>query len=210
MKKLFPLFLLVLIFSAESFSQENQTDKRPKAYIVRDISDNIPRAGLISGDDTHSGSIRSRVYNTEQPKPVKISKKINSFELERRAFELINQHRENSGLKPLEWSEDAARIARLHSDNMANYNFFSHAGVDGLMVSDRADFLGIRKWQAIGENIAFNHGFENPVEFAVERWMQSPKHRDNLLNGRWKESGIGIAVTENGTYYFTEVFIVRT
>jgi uncharacterized protein YkwD len=47
------------------------------------------------------------------------------------------------------------------------------------------------------------------VEFAVERWMKSPKHRENLLSSRWKESGIGIAVTGNGTYYFTEVFLLR-
>jgi len=226
MKKLFPLFLLALIFSTESFAQQNRTEKRPEAYllssgdksseparpqtrIVRDISANIPKERLISCGDARVGLTRSRVYKTEQSKPVKTSRKTNAYDLEHRAFELINQRRETSGLTPLKWSDDVARIARLHSENMANYNFFSHAGVDGLMVSDRADFLGINKWQAIGENIAYNQGFENPVEFAVERWMQSAKHRDNLLSSRWKESGIGIAVTENGTYYFTEVFLVR-
>jgi uncharacterized protein YkwD len=226
MKKLFPLFLLALIFSTEAFSQINKKEKRPQAYIfssgdkssepvrprayvVGDISDRRPQARLISSGDTRSGLARPRIYKSEQPKQVNNLKTNNPYELERRAFELINQRRETNGLTPLRWSDDVARIARLHSENMANYNFFSHAGVDGLLVNDRADFLGIRKWQAIGENIAYNQGFENPVEFAVERWMQSPKHRDNLLSGRWKESGIGIAVTENGTYYFTEVFLVR-
>ncbi len=129
--------------------------------------------------------------------------------LEQVAFKLANEQRITQGLPPVIWDDDVARLARLHSENMANYNFFSHAGKDGSLVSDRADFMGIRKWQAIGENIAYNQGFADPVEFAVERWMQSPKHRENLLNGRWKESGIGIAVTHDGTYYFTEVFLVR-
>lgn len=226
MKKLFPLFLLVLFFSTDSFSQDKQTENRPQAYlfsggnkkseparpqayIVRNVSDNAPKARLISGGDNPSGLTRSRIYKAEQPYPAKTTKTIDAYDLERRAFELINQRRENCGLTPLKWSDDVARIARLHSENMANYNFFSHAGVDGFLVNDRADFFGISKWQAIGENIAYNQGFENPVEFAVERWMQSTKHRENLLNGRWKESGIGIAVTANGTYYFTEVFLVR-
>jgi len=226
MKKLFPLFLLVLTFSTGAFSQDNQPEKRPQAYriggekrseaarpqayIVGGISDNAPKAYQISsGNDARSGLTRPRVYKTEQAIPAETSKSNAAYNLERRAFELINERRANCNLLPLKWSDDVARIARLHSENMANYNFFSHAGVDGLLVSDRADFFGINKWQAIGENIAYNQGFENPVEFAVERWMQSPKHRDNLLSNRWKESGIGIAVTANGTYYFTEVFLVR-
>ncbi|HLM61623.1 MAG TPA: CAP domain-containing protein [Pyrinomonadaceae bacterium] len=213
MKKLFPLFLLVLMFSTESFSQNDQNEKRPKAYKLSSgdtrSADRPKTAYLLSSGNTNSALGRPRVYKSEQPSSAKTSKAFAAFDLERRTFELINQRRENSGLTPLNWCDDAARIARLHSENMANFNFFSHAGVDGSMVNDRADLLGIRKWQAIGENIAYNQGFDNPVEFAVERWMQSPKHRDNLLSSRWKDSGIGIAVTGNGTYYFTEVFLVR-
>jgi uncharacterized protein YkwD len=77
------------------------------------------------------------------------------------------------------------------------------------MVNDRADAGGVHKWKAIGENIAFNQGYKNPIEFAVERWMKSTGHRENILNDRWKESGIGIAITADGAYYFTQVFIER-
>lgn len=214
MKKIIPLFLLVLMFSTDSFSQNDKKNENlPKPYLLSSgNSRSVERpktAYLLSGGDSRSELSRPRVYKSEQPKEAKTSKAVAVFDLERRAFELINQRRENCGLAPLKWSDDVARIARLHSENMANFNFFSHTGVDGMMVNDRADFLGIRKWQAIGENIAYNQGFENPVEFAVERWMKSPKHRDNLLSSRWKESGIGVAVTANGTYYFTEVFLVR-
>lgn len=209
MKVLFPLLLLVLIFSTETLSQQKQSENRPQAYIVRSISDSRPKAYQVKSGNTNSDLNRPRVYRAEQANSSGTSKAVNAYDLERRAFGLINERREKSGLSPLKWSDDVARIARLHSQNMANYNFFSHAGIDGLLVSDRADVLGINKWQAIGENIAYNQGFDNPVEFAVERWMQSPKHRDNLLSSRWKESGIGVAVTKNGTYYFTEVFLDR-
>ncbi len=209
MKKLFPLLLFVLIFSTDLLSQEKKNENRPQAYIVRSISDSRPKAYQVKSGSTNPEPTRPRVYRNEQTSSSVISKATNAFDLEHYAFQLINDRREKSGLLPLKWSDDVAQIARLHSQNMANYNFFSHAGLDGSLVNDRADFLGINKWQAIGENIAYNQGFENPVEFAVERWMQSPKHRDNLLSSRWKESGIGVAVTKNGTYYFTEVFLIR-
>jgi uncharacterized protein YkwD len=39
--------------------------------------------------------------------------------------------------------------------------------------------------------------------------MRSQGHRENLLDTRWKESGIGIAVASDGSYYFTQVFLLR-
>ena len=216
MKTKFFLFICLLAFAPSAFSQDNSTENKPKAYLFSgggsaDRSVNRSQeAYLLSSGDTRSATIsRPRVFKPQPPKTVARVKTVNALTLERHAFELINRERSASGLDTLVWSDDAAKIARLHSENMATYNFFSHTGLDGLLVNDRADSFGVNKWSAIGENIAYNQGFENPVEFAVERWMQSPKHRDNLLSRRWKESGIGIAVTDDGTYYFTEVFLLR-
>jgi uncharacterized protein YkwD len=131
------------------------------------------------------------------------------FDLERLAFQLINEKRAEQGLEALEWNEDIARMARLHSNDMAQNKFFSHSGNDGSMVDDRADRSGIKRWRAIGENIAYNRGYKNPCEFAVEKWMLSPSHKKNLLDTRWKESAIGVAVAADGSYYFTQVFLLR-
>ena len=97
----------------------------------------------------------------------------------------------------------------MHSNNMANYKFFSHRGLDGRMVNDRADSVGLNKWRGIGENIAFERGYDHPASFAVEKWMESPSHRQNLLGQSWKESAVGIAVAPDGSYYFTQVFLER-
>lgn len=129
--------------------------------------------------------------------------------LEQQAFDILNEKRKENGLAPVEWSEDMAKVARTHSESMARYKYFSHVGRDGLMVSDRADALGYTRWKAIGENIAYNRGYDNPAEFAAQRWMLSPAHRENVLNRRWKEAGIGLAIAADGTYYFTQVFIQK-
>lgn len=137
------------------------------------------------------------------PKPLSVAA------LERRVFEVVNRKRLEAGLPPAVWSDDAARVARIHSQNMAAYNFFSHQGRDGMRVSERATAAGFRKWHALGENIAYNRGYGNPLESVVQSWMNSAGHRANMLNSRWDKTGVGIAVTANGTYYFTQVFFEK-
>jgi uncharacterized protein YkwD len=131
--------------------------------------------------------------------PEKIAKEV---------FDNLNKTRQMEGYAKLKWSPEAANVANLHCANMARYNFFSHKGLDGLFVNERADELGV-SWRAIGENIAYNQGYDDPVDFVIERWMNSPSHRKNILNPRWSESGVGVTVTDEGRYYFTQVFIAR-
>jgi uncharacterized protein YkwD len=92
---------------------------------------------------------------------------------------------------------------------MAEFSFFSHRGLDNKLVSDRADAQKVVKWRAIGENIAFNRGYKDPVQKAVELWLDSPTHRRNLMDETWRESAVGVAVAPDGSYYFTQVFLVR-
>ena len=127
--------------------------------------------------------------------------------MEREAYDLINRQRAEAGLGSLKWSDKVAEVARVHSNNMAEYNFFSHKGLDGLMVDERAAQLKMGAWNAIGENIAFLKGFPNPVEVAVDKWLRSPAHKQNLLEPAWTETAIGLAVSPDGKYYFTQVFI---
>ncbi len=151
---------------------------------------------------------RPRVVE-EKAAAVKASIIVNTASIERIAFDLLNKKRVENGFKQLEWSEDVAKIARQHSQDMAEFKYFGHRGLDDSMVSDRADRSGLRKWRAIGENIAFNRGYKDPVEVAVQLWLESPSHRRNLLKSDWSESAVGIAVAADGSYYFTQVFLTR-
>ncbi len=130
------------------------------------------------------------------------------YTLEKNALRLINDERAKQGLPALAWNDKLAQVARLHSENMAHYKFFNHRGLDGLMVNERADNLNI-EWRAIGENIAYNRGYDDPVGFTVKRWMGSPSHKENIMDKRWKETGIGVIVTPDGTYYLTQVFLLN-
>jgi uncharacterized protein YkwD len=129
--------------------------------------------------------------------------------LERRAFDLINAQRAANGESPLVWDAELCRMARMHSENMARTGVFDHTGPDGRDMRARAHGSNVRGWSAMAENIAYNQGYDDPAAFAVERWMRSSKHRDNLLSSMFTRSAVGIARSADGRVFLTQVFIAR-
>lgn len=224
LKLSFSLFLLVALFPALLLGQSG-----PNANNSIKIASGSDMGGLIGDlsavlnaameeDDAEVPMTRPRVVAQKRPvvtvrnsaSTAAVSPVKGSVEhVEREVFALINRQRAAQGLEALLWNEDVAKVARIHSRNMADYKFFSHRGLDGRMVNDRADSIGLNKWRAIGENIAFERGYDHPAAFAVEKWMESPSHRKNLLGQTWRESAVGIAVAPDGSYYFTQVFLQR-
>jgi uncharacterized protein YkwD len=168
---------------------------------------NIGQAGGPNAHGDHTALARPRII--VEVSDATIETTTAEYELERHAFMLLNEQRTEHGLQPLVWHDEVAKIARIHSQSMAENKYFGHKGVDGSMVDNRAEKLGLTNWRAIGENIAYIRGFESPAETAVDRWMKSVSHRQNLLDERWKESAVGITVAADGTYYFTQVFLLR-
>ena len=130
-------------------------------------------------------------------------------EIERRAFEKTNQIRVEKGLIRLAWDGELCRMARAHSEDMARQGYFSHETLEGLQLKDRARATGIQHFRVIGENIAYNKGYQDPGGFAVERWMISPGHRANILYIGFQASAIGSYVSTDGSVYVTQIFIAR-
>lgn len=217
--------LAVILLSALSISAQtliSSTGATKPQAILFDVY-NAPSGEPMARNTRVDSQVRARVVNksavsveTARPKLQNFVAPSRKFELkhavqmptamEEEAFELINEQRRLKNLAPLVWDLEMLYVARLHSNNMAELNFFSHAGKDGKTADDRADNAGIKDWRAIGENIAYSRGIKNRVPFAVQSWMNSPTHKDNLLDKRWKRSGIGVAVSSDGKFYITQVF----
>lgn len=126
--------------------------------------------------------------------------------MEVEAFNLVNQQRVNNGLAALTMNEAVRTVARNHSQDMVDRNFFSHTNPDGDSPFDRLAHAGIT-YSWAGENIAMNQGYSNPAETAVTGWMESTGHRENILRPQFTQTGMGIAESTDGAYYFTQVFI---
>jgi uncharacterized protein YkwD len=129
--------------------------------------------------------------------------------IEKRVFEQTNIMRVKNGLPPFVWDPDVCRMARTHSENMARQNYFSHVTPAGLRLRERARAAGILQYSVLGENIAYNQGYDDPAGFAVEQWMLSDKHRANILSPEFRAMAIGSYVAPDGSVYLTQTFITR-
>lgn len=125
-----------------------------------------------------------------------------------RVIELTNNFRAQNGLSPLEFDAQLASAAQTHTENMAFQDFFSHTGADGSDVGDRVTNTGYN-YSTVGENIGA--GYQTP-EAVIQGWIESPGHRENMLNPNFQEIGVGYFFLEEDTgnqnwnYYWTQVF----
>lgn len=163
-----------------------------------------PQAILIARwSETDKKTVRSSFDSTtSEPKIFNVAPNA----LEQTALDLINAERRKNNLSPLALDPAMLFLAREHSEEMANSGVFSHRSAGGEMVDERARRAGIRDWQGIGENIAANQNARDAVAAAIECWFESEGHRRNILSPDWTRTGIGVAVSTNGKYYFTQVF----
>lgn len=127
-------------------------------------------------------------------------------ELERDTVDAVNRERERQGLTPLSVSSTLTRIARAHSTYQAKVGKSQHEGEGGSLAADRARAGGIA-WSVLGENVAMNFGYSDPVATAVRGWMMSAPHRKNILNPVFEQTGVGIVTGEDGAIYFTQLFL---
>jgi uncharacterized protein YkwD len=118
----------------------------------------------------------------------------------------VNQERSAHRLPALAWNPKLASAARQHSERMARSGSFSHVDPEFGDVAARLNRLGIA-WTRCAENIAQQSGYQNPAEVAVRNWMQSPGHRKNILEPDYTQTGVGVAVSRDGTTTFTQIFI---
>lgn len=105
---------------------------------------------------------------------------------------------------PLRWNEQLGKAALVHSQDMADVDFFSHQGSDGSQVGQRARREGYQ-WRGVGENLAAGQG--NP-EQAISGWLASPGHCANLMDPRYTELGAAYATNpkSDAVIYWTQVF----
>lgn len=93
--------------------------------------------------------------------------------------------------------------AQKKAEDMATKGYFAHYAPDGTSPWYWFKLMGY-SYSYAGENLAVNFVDSKDV---VDAWMNSPKHRENIVNGHYTEIGIGIA---EGTYQGQHaVFVVQ-
>lgn len=100
-----------------------------------------------------------------------------------------NIERERRGLNPLREDSRLDRAAAAKAENMYAENYWAHYSPSG---KDPWGFINNSgyKFVVAGENLAKNFYTSDEV---VQAWMESPTHRDNLLNPKYVDIGIAVA-----------------
>ena len=98
---------------------------------------------------------------------------------------------------PLTTSADLQLAAEAHSAEMVGQDFFQHVSPSGSTPVTRATIAGYIPnsfvGYVIGENLAWATLALATPEAIVAAWMASPAHRANILEGEYRETGIGVA-----------------
>ena len=97
--------------------------------------------------------------------------------VELEVLKLINKERENRGVHALSWNDQLFEAALLHSEDMAENNYFSHDSQDGRSFIDRITSAGY-SYSTVAENIAAGY---SDAQAVVNAWMNSEGHRENML-----------------------------
>ena len=101
----------------------------------------------------------------------------------------INAERKEHGLNPLSIDAKLMALAQKHSDYMAKTKIYKHSGLNyDEAITHIASILESSHKQSAG--------------CAVGQWMDSPRHREALLDPDLKTFGIG--VQENNSGFFTD------
>ena len=123
---------------------------------------------------------------------------------------LVNAERARHGLAALSASERLRAAAAAHSADMVARSFFAHVSPGGVTLTDRARRAGY-PGRTLGEDIGWGTYQLGTPAAIVRAWMDSPPHRAIILNARFREVGVGVAIgtpaepTSAGAVYTLDV-----
>lgn len=101
---------------------------------------------------------------------------------------LTNKERSALGLAPLTENKSLDAAALAKGQDMLSKGYWAHFAPDGTSPWSFFTNFGY-KYQYAGENLARDF---NNAGSAVEAWMNSATHKENILNPHYKEIGIGV------------------
>jgi len=112
---------------------------------------------------------------------------------EQRFVDLINAERRAAGSGPLVVVPELVEPARAQAQRMIDADRIFHTSDLGSIIDG---------WKALGENV----GRGGNIDSLHQKFMDSPDHRENLLNPAW--DGVGVGVIWSGNVpYVVEIFI---
>jgi uncharacterized protein YkwD len=130
---------------------------------------------------------------------------------EARFVDLVNAERAKQGLSKLTVDPLLITVARGHSKEMSDKQYFSHTSPTPGLATALDRFLAEVKerpsWALVGENLYYCSRVD--VEGGHTALMNSPLHKKNILEPRYKSIGVGSFINSKGEFYITQMFLTQ-
>ena len=159
----------------------------------------LPFMALVVVLGVTSCSKDSAVENTIDATEILVAPQAKQIEIE--IMELINNHRINQGLNPLDDHNTVKAVAYTHTTYMIEVANVSHDNFYQRKQSLQANADA----NIVSENVAY--GFSS-AEAVVNAWINSPSHKDNI-EGDYTDFDVSAEQNDLGNWYFTNMFIKR-
>lgn len=114
-------------------------------------------------------------------------------------FEILNGYRTNNGRSALQWEAPITAVAQGHTRYQQDIGQLTHAGPPPctnaqVCLAERLTAGGV-SYLSAAENVG--HSGRTAAE-AIEIWIASPSHNENLLGTEWTRVGIGFREGPSG------------
>ncbi len=134
---------------------------------------------------------------------------VNLSEAEQRMMNLVNAERWNNNLSTLSINPTLVETARLHSREMAEKDYFDHISPASETETPMKRYLsqfGHRPtWAKLGENLYYC-SMTDPNR-GHRALMESPRHRENMLDPDYNEIGVGVYTSDDGRFWVTQLYL---
>jgi len=107
---------------------------------------------------------------------------------QQRLLDMINNARAQNGLSQVALNSQLAQAANLKLADMFSNDYFEHTSPSGITPWFWFKKAGYN-YEYAGENLAINFSQSEDV---FNAWMQSPAHRENILNANFNEIGLAV------------------
>jgi len=128
---------------------------------------------------------------------------------EQQLIDMVNTERWGRKLGILRPNPMLTEVARAHSREMAMLNYFDHYSPNVEFRSPMKRYLKTLgytpRYACVSENLYYCNRFN--VQRGHTALMNSPSHRENILNEIFDEVGVGCYIAPDGRLWVTEMFL---
>ncbi len=188
-----------------SYWAKNSVYKLRHYGIMRGVGENIYAPKLVyTKEQAIVTMLRTVLFLEEQERArLRTEKRLETelSEIEMEVFNLVNKERESRGLKALTIAYHLIPHARGRAKEIIVK--FAHERPDG-----SSCFSGIKNFRNLGENIAAG---QVSAESVMRDWMNSPSHRENILNNSFEQIVVTHEYDRNSNYgdFWVQVFYTK-